>query len=567
VRLFKLKSSINLMKSSGLCTDLRSRAHWILILLSAVIAVAAYLQALHYPFISDDVGYVAENFKLANLSFTELWQLFTEPYSPQFEFLPLRELSYWVDITLFGLDPAAFRLHNILLYLLCLPLVYGTTLALWHHFRPSEKESAAWAAAAITALFALHPALVESVVWISGRKYILPDLFSLLALWCAVKAKREIGLSTPYVIATLIAFVAVMLSKSSYVGIAPTIALLWVLFWMSAPTRKWRSFPALEVAAIMLIAIVLLRTFIAKNNGFDSVSFYFGMEAVTRLLAVLGGLVRLVYTPENRHFLYPVFEDPWFPYLVVLGGAALAIVASGAVILLRRRTLEGFALVTFFLLCMPYLQLVPAKPPALVSDRYLALAVWPAMLLVVALAWRLKVLPRTVLLLAIATIWSYQTIERPRDWQNFKTLIQADFSAFPGYSIPAMYKVGIELSEKQYLEAIDTANGITIPEARNTMTKLVIAHQALVDSATTRNPSHAMDIFSNYSRDLKTLPAEAQWNTPLIFMWHKNRVYLGQEWRNLSKIFPNDALVRNNANKALSEPWRDVFAKPANAPL
>lgn len=552
------------MKSSDLYSELRSHAHWMLILLSAVIAVVAYLQALHYPFISDDVGYVANNYKLANLSLTELWRLFIEPYSPQFEFLPLRELSYWVDITLFGLDPAAFRLHNILLYLLCLPLVYGTTLALWHHFHPSKKQSSAWAAATVTALFALHPALVESVVWISGRKYILPDLFSLLALWCAVKAKRETGLSIPYVIATLIAFVAVMLSKSSYVGIAPTIALLWVLFWMSEPVREWRSFPVIEVAAIMLIAITLLRSFIVKNNGFDSVPFYFGIEAVTRLMAVLGGLVRLVYTPENRHFLYPVFEDRWFSYLVALGGATLVIVALGIVMLLRRRSLEGFALATFFLLCMPYLQLVPAKPPALISDRYLALAIWPAMLLVVALAWRLKVLPRTVLLLAIATVWSYQTIERPLDWRNFETLIQADFSAFPGYSIPAMYKVGIELSEKKYLEAINTANSITILEARNSMTKLVIAHQALVDSATTRNPSRAMEVFLDYGRNLKTLPVEAQWNTPLIFMWHKNRVYLGQEWRSLNKMFPDDALVRNNANNALSEPWHDVVAKPAS---
>jgi hypothetical protein len=43
--------------------------------------------------------------------------------------------------------------------------------------------------------------------------------------------------------------------------------------------------------------------------------------------------------------------------------------------ILRRRSLEGFALVTFLLLCMPYTQLVPFVTDSLVSDRFLALAV------------------------------------------------------------------------------------------------------------------------------------------------------------------------------------------------
>src|SRR3990170_3866104 len=92
------------------------------ILFGAVVAVAAYLQALDYPFISDDEAYITENTKLAGLHLTELWRLFTGPYNHFSEFLPLRDLSYWFDIALFGLTPSAFRMHNILLYLLCLPL-------------------------------------------------------------------------------------------------------------------------------------------------------------------------------------------------------------------------------------------------------------------------------------------------------------------------------------------------------------------------------------------------------------------------------------------------------------
>src|ERR1039457_5506149 len=120
---------------------MRQLAPLLLVLVSAVVAVAAYLQALNFPFVLDDIAYINWNTKLTGLHLSELWRLFTEPYNDFSEFLPLRDLSYWFDITLFGLNSAAFRVHNIILYLLCLPLVYATTLGLWR-YRSEEHTSA-----------------------------------------------------------------------------------------------------------------------------------------------------------------------------------------------------------------------------------------------------------------------------------------------------------------------------------------------------------------------------------------------------------------------------------------
>ena len=104
-------------------------------------------------------------------------------------------------------------------------------------------------------------------------------------------------------------------------------------------------------------------------------------------------------------------ETPYFPVMVTLGVAVLAAGMAGIAMFLRRRSLEGFVLAVFLLLCLPYMQLIPYAPPSLVSDRFLALAVWPAVLLIVLLAWRLQPIPRVALLLAIALSWSVQTIE------------------------------------------------------------------------------------------------------------------------------------------------------------
>jgi hypothetical protein len=334
---------------------------WMIVLVSAVVTVASYLQAFNYPFVYDDVGYIVQNFKLAGLGWPELWRLFSQPYNPAFEFLPLRELSYWMDLTLFGLNPSAFRLHSILLYLLCLPLVYAITSNLWRYFRPADGVSVCWAAAVVTALFALHPSHAEAVVWIAGRKDVLSTLFSLLALWFAINARRESGLSAPYAAAALVALLAAILSKATAVVIAPIMVMLWVMFWRDMPASRKRYSVLLWCLASMLLAACLAVIF----TGFTTqkIPLYFGIEAVTRTLAILGWLARLSISPESRHFFYPVLEDSYLPAMVGLGVAVLAGTAAGALMMLRKCTLERFSVVVFLLLCIPSLQLIPYAPP------------------------------------------------------------------------------------------------------------------------------------------------------------------------------------------------------------
>jgi tetratricopeptide (TPR) repeat protein len=524
---------------------MRQLAPFAAVLLGAVVAVASCLQAFHFPFVSDDLVYVAANTKLAGLHLSELWRLLTEPYNPM-EFLPLRDLSYWFDIKLFGLNPAAFRAHNIILYLLCLPLVYGTTLGLWRYFRPADAD-APWAAAAVTALFALHPAHVEAVVWISGRKDVLSGLFSLLALWLAVQAKREQGISPRYAMATLFALLAAMLSKATAVAVAPVIAMLWLIFWRDIPKQGRRYSQLLWPFASLLLAALLALVFTASSSVKEPVNF--GIETITRALAVLGWLVRLAVSPESRHFFYPVLEASYLSVIVALGVAVLAIAAVSAVmILLKRKLLEGFAILALLLLCIPYMQLIPYVSLSLVSDRFLFLSLWSVLLLLVILAWRLPAVPRGVALLVFALLWIVQTVERPRDWQSLETLIDADVRAYPGYYESAAYKiVGYQLPQKLHREAFETANNITERDARDIMIELIKADYAVqVTTASTGNPQEAMTQLGKLERDFNP-PAQIKWNPAMKSFWKKVGFGLTIEWEYLAKQFPDAAPVRHNA--------------------
>jgi tetratricopeptide (TPR) repeat protein len=197
---------------------------------------------------------------------------------------------------------------------------------------------------------------------------------------------------------------------------------------------------------------------------------------------------------------------------------------------------------------MPYIHLIPYQPPSLVSDRWLALAVWPVGLLIAALAWRLKPAPRTVLLLVIALSWSIQTIERPRDWRSLEALLDADIRAFPGYYLPAAHKIiDVQLKRGLHQEAVETANTISDPDARNIMFELIKADYAVqVTTASTGNLQEAMTQLWKLEQDFNP-PAQIKWNSAVRNFWSTIAFALMGEWEYLVKQFPDAAPVRYNA--------------------
>jgi tetratricopeptide (TPR) repeat protein len=456
--------------------------------------------------------------------------------------------------------------------LLCLPLVFVTTLGLWRYFRPAAAD-APWAAAVVTILFALHPAHVEAVVWVSGRKDLLSGMFSLLALYFAVYARNpnsrnlntsnlntrnpntrnpdfkntnstpEQGLSPRYAGAALCALLAAMLSKATAVAVAPLIALLWIIFWRDIPKHhRGRSHLFWSFASMLLAGCVAV---IFTANSTVKEPFYVGLEAITRALAVLGWMVRLAVSPESRHFIYPVFEDTGLPLMVALGAGVLIASLAGTIWIWRKRTLAGFAGVAFLLLCAPYIQLIPYLTNSLAADRFIFLAVWPVVLLSVAWAWRLKPMLRALFLFLVMLVWGFQTIERPRDWRSEEVLVDIDLRTYPGNYHLAFQKIWAQLREGLYSDAMATANSITVAEFRQTMIAMIRATYAV--NTASNHPDEALAALQNFSDALQHMPEQAQWNLPMRHVRDGCRYILALKGARLAKQFPDDALVRYRA--------------------
>ena len=95
---------------------------------------------------------------------------------------PITWLSHMLDWELFGDDVGAFHVTSVLLHL-------ANTLLLFAFLVRATGRLGA--AAVVAGLFALHPAHVETVVWLSERKGVLSALFFLAALHAYVGHARR----------------------------------------------------------------------------------------------------------------------------------------------------------------------------------------------------------------------------------------------------------------------------------------------------------------------------------------------------------------------------------------
>ena len=128
---------------------------------------------------------------------------------------PLTWLSHMADVSLFGLNPFGHHATNLALHvvntlLLCF-LLRRLTGDPWPSF---------WAAA----LFAVHPAHVQSVAWIAERKDLLSTAFWLATTWAYVSWVRRRSAGRYLVLVGL--FAAGLMSKPMLVSLPVTLLLL-----------------------------------------------------------------------------------------------------------------------------------------------------------------------------------------------------------------------------------------------------------------------------------------------------------------------------------------------------
>lgn len=448
----------------------RAARLWICIGLATAV-VLLYAPTRTFDFVNlDDNEYVTENpFVRSGLSAENIRWALTDFRAGHWH--PLTWLSLSLDCQLFGLNPGAMHLVNVVLHAAATVLLFLWLSQATAHFGRS---------AFVAALFALHPLRVESVAWITGRKDVLSGLFLMLTLWTYVGYARHPSWRRYTLVA--LAFALGLLAKPT-LAVLPC-ALLLLDFWPLRriafdATAPWRSLGRLiaEKVPLFLLAAATLTQTMAAQKAAGAIVTGDNVEFSARLANALVSYARYLWLT-----IWPVHLAAFYPLRPVPTTLAISAAAALAALTLlgcRARHRWPYLLVGWLWFggtLLPVSGLLQFGGQAM-ADRYSYI---PHIGLLMAAIWGLADLlhkhPRTriaagALLLIVAAVRSADQLQY---WRNSQTLFEHALEVTPDNFL-AHNNLGAALQEAQQLDAAAQhfAEAVrlnpTWPEARNNL--------------------------------------------------------------------------------------------------
>jgi tetratricopeptide (TPR) repeat protein len=201
---------------------------WYLVALLLATALA-YGVTLRFGYVYDDVLQIENNPRIKSVDY--LPSYFTRQVWAQAQGQPANLyrpffLSWlWFNFEIFGASPAGWHLTAILMHLLAVWLVY----LLARKLLPDDGVSAYVAAG----IFALHPAHVEAVAWISGATEPLSSALFLGSFLLYLKARGE-NWAAKWLAVSLALYASAMLMKESTV-VLPAVIVVYELCFPAPP--------------------------------------------------------------------------------------------------------------------------------------------------------------------------------------------------------------------------------------------------------------------------------------------------------------------------------------------
>jgi tetratricopeptide (TPR) repeat protein len=190
----------------------RTRASWRAPAIVLLVTVVAFLPTLRNGWVSwDDDKNFLDNPFFRGLGVDQLRWMWTTVHLGHY--VPLSWMSLGLDFDLWGMTAAGYHATSLVLHAVSALLLYFIARRLIDAARPAEGD-AAWAAAIGALLWAVHPLRVESVAWITERRDVLSGVFYFAALLAYL---RSVGGARRWYAASLVAFVAALLSKGTAV--------------------------------------------------------------------------------------------------------------------------------------------------------------------------------------------------------------------------------------------------------------------------------------------------------------------------------------------------------------
>jgi len=339
-------------------------------LVMAGLAVAAFANSFAGKFVFDDVVEIAGNPLLDVL--WPIWEPMTAGRRLPARFLPY--LSFAIDRRLWGASPVGFHATNLAVHVIAAVALYDLVRITLASSRLGGRFElvAVPLAAAVAAVWAVHPLQTQAVTYIYQRIESLAGMFALVSLACFARAAAA-GWPRAWLAGCVAACAAAMASKESAVVLPLVILAYDWCFVAGAPTEilgRRRLYGALA-ATWGIVALALL---LGRGRYQE-----FGDEAHAPLAYLLTqpGVIlhylRLACWPAGQCLDYDWPIATTGREILLPAGLIVAAAAATAVGMWRRLP-WAWPAATFFLLLAPTSSLLPVAAPAVEHRMYLPLA-------------------------------------------------------------------------------------------------------------------------------------------------------------------------------------------------
>ena len=345
-----------------------------LLLLLAAMATT-FSNSLHHQFLAswDDYAYVLKNPDARGFSADHLRAAFSTFYVGNYA--PLHIISYMLDYTLWGLNPAGYLGANIALHALNGLLFYSLVARLGVSARLAFFS---------VFIFLLHPVQVESVIWIAQRKNVLAMFFFLSSLLAYVNYRsKEPGQGHVSYAIAVVAFVCALLTKSVVVVLPIVLVLHDFCFLSREQRRRWLVNKTPFFVAAAAVALITLKS---QSFGAGGGMVDYPDESAYRIfltmLTVFSRYGGLLFWPLNLSIVYDTPIKTGIDPEVALSGILMLSLCAGLYFLFIKQKNLFFWAALIPVGLLPVSQIIPLA--TLMNDRYLY---FPMLGFAVLFAW------------------------------------------------------------------------------------------------------------------------------------------------------------------------------------
>lgn len=329
----------------------------------AALTLSIYWQVFYFDFVNiDDDQYVVDNpFVTRGLNFKNLkWALTAFHVS---NWHPLTWISHQFDASVFGLNAGGHHAVNVLFHIANSVLLF---------FLIRKLTGAFWKSWFVAAVFAVHPAHVESVAWVAERKDVLSTLLWLLTTWFYVCYTEDTKRKNFYWLAVVL-FALGLAAKPMLVTLPFTLILLD--YWALERFDRWNFRNLLPLVKekipffILTVASAVLTIWAQGAGGaIQSTEFISVADRLQNAVLSYAKYVVMLFYPANLGVWYPF--DKNFNTLAV-GASLLLLLAITAVSVwqIKRRKYLFVGWFWFLGTLVPVIGILQVGRQAL-ADRY-----------------------------------------------------------------------------------------------------------------------------------------------------------------------------------------------------